>query len=256
MIAARLAALTLALVALPAAAATPALPGTQTDVSFGAGSWRALTADTPDTMRWGYTGLEFDLAVAVRHRLDSGLTFAIDGTAAPSFILGRSTLAAGEWLEPRFAPSDRALFGGLAARVGWHGDWAGVEAGGAVVDFPALGPLPGFDDRERTLLPSARAWAGSPDHAYAFAQAVAGPVTAVNGGLLLVGLGHASEKLHIDAGAWTTTGNLRFAVQTRPGVRVGADTTVTWGDQDAERVDWRGMIVISIEHARVGEGLY
>ena len=239
-----------------AAAATPAMPGTQTDVSFGAGNWRSLTADQPDSVRWGYTGLEFDLAVGVRHRFDSGLTLAADASAAPSFILGRSTLSAGEWEEPRYAPSDRAFFGGLALRVGWHSDYAGIEAGGAAVTFPTAAPLIGFDDARRTLLPSGRAWAGKADLAYAFGQVVAGPLSSVNEGLLLVGVGHASEWVHVDAGAWSGVGNLRFAVQTQPGVRIGADTTVAWGDEEAERMDWRGLLVISIEHARVGEGLY
>lgn len=239
-----------------ATAAAPAPIGTETAVGFGAGSWQASTADTPDTMRWGYTGLEFDLALSVRHRWDSGLTLVGDTSVAPTFIQGRSTLAAGDWLEPEYAPADVAFAGTAIMRVGWHGGYGGVELGGGVASFPGTVPLPVAEEKERTWLPSARAWAGKPDIVYAFGQVAAGPVTSVNEGLVLVGVGHASDALHLDVGAWDGVGNVRFGIATRPGVRVGADTTVVWGDAESERANWRGLIVISIEHARVGEDLY
>lgn len=251
---------TLALISLTAplslCAAAPAPEGTETTVTFGASRWSAFSTGEGGAQRYLYTGVEMGLAVGVRHRFEGGLTLAGEANAAPGVIQSRDNGALGVYRAPRYEPSDRALHGALSARVGWHGDYFGVEAGGTTLDVAGPETVPFLEERERIIVPAGQVWAGKHDLAYAWGRYAVGPLGGMNETLAMAGLGHASDALHIEAGAARKTGALAFAVKTRPGMRLGLDTAMAWANADGEDRDWRALLRIVIAHKQLGEGIY
>lgn len=238
-------------------AAAPAPEGLETQLAFGAGSWRARSAaDGEDPITYLYTGVETVFFVRLRQRFESGLSLSGETSLAPSVLVGRDIVSAGSTADGDRGPGSFDFSGDLALRVGWHGGFGGLELGGALVEVPGPEVLLPLAGKERSLVPSAQAWVGAPQVLYAWGRLYAGPVSGLKETTLMAGLGHNGEFFRTEAGFLPEVANVSFDFKARPGVRIGLDGAAAWGDEDTAKVDWRGLLRIHIEHSKLGEGLY
>lgn len=171
------------------------------------------------------------------YRARSGLTVAAEASGA----IGRSMKprrAAAAALSTDVAASGALVYSAtLGLRGGWHGDYAGVEAGA----LPILtNTLP--EGRRFRLSPSARAWAGVPNKLYVWGSIGSGPTLAGQPGLGL-GIGHAAEALRMEAGY--LSGAAAVHVQARQSERlwIGAQLQVLPAQIRAPGMEAYGALV-------------
>lgn len=190
--------------------ARPPSDGTEVEVAVG-GSDFAYT-DVPfgcvPAPSWGYRALDASGYAHVRHRLESGLTLTGEGGFGGTRAYRSEPIGAGaEGSGPDVGKV--RLHGHLALRLGLHGALGGLEVGPAFSWNERRGRVLGNADVDTSLapLPSLEAWAGPPRYAYAWARLFAGPSAVARPweqslvAPLTLGVGHASERLRLRAGA-------------------------------------------------------
>jgi hypothetical protein len=247
----RTAPLALALLSIGLGAATPAVEGLQTDVAFG-GERSALIEE--GATRYLYRYVAGPMHVHVRHRAESGLSWAGQLDVMPTFVSSTDTIsvvdAAGEYLAPRYERGDLTVHTLLAGRVGYHADWFGAEAG------VALPGRPGLPDSPIWLLPTGMVWAGKADAVYAWGRYLYGPtgLSSATAGAV-AGLGHDGERFRLLGGYALAGGWLgEAAVTVQPGVRIGAQVARGFGSQaDVGEAEIRGPVRITLDHAVIAE---
>ncbi len=217
-------------------------------ISFGGGSYARF--DGTPMVRTDLR--ELVLFGELRRHLSSsqpgGLVLAGSLTFAPALAISEEQLSpadAGSYDAPTTQQGEFALSGQASARVGWHGDHLGGEAGAALVRDDALLAFGGMGIL--ALAPSAVAWAGWPA-LHAFGQLHRGPL-ALSGPV--AGLGHHSGALDLAIAALPPQGErelvwmAEFQASVTPGVKLGLSAG---GDERESRRNVRGMVVATIDH--------
>jgi hypothetical protein len=132
---------------------------------------------------------------------DSGARVVVEGSANRSRVHATEKIEEGE---PDVEPAvedfhlGRVSFGwNAAARVGWHGNYFGAEAGVAV--FSTSVTAPNNNEHEIALLPSATLWAGHPEYVYAWASFMEGPISP-SFIPIAAGLGHTQKNFRARLG--------------------------------------------------------
>ena len=235
-------------------AASPPPEGLETDIALGgerASVLEGRAADDGETA-WVYRYIAASAHVHVRHRADNGLTWGGQFDLMPAFISAADTLqrveADGIYTPPRYERGDRTVHGVLAGRVGWHGEYVGIEGGFALPGRPGLWDSPVW------LQPTGMVWAGDPDLVYAWARYLYGP-TSLSTPLAgpVAGLGHSGPILRILAGVDPSLGWLgEAAVAVSPGIRMGAQVSRAYAEpNDVAEADIRGLVRITVGHSQV-----
>lgn len=250
----RLRPILLAPLVAPLLAAAPPPQGLETDIAIGGERVSVLEGTAPDDgeTAWIYRYVGAAAHAHVRHRAESGLTWGGQIDLMPAFVSSADALQRIEadeaYTAARYTRGEAAIHGIASARIGWHGDFFGVEGGLALPARPGLWESPVW------VQPTGMAWAGDPDTVYAWGRYLYGPTSlSTPSAGVMGGLGHNSEKLRLLAGVDTSLGWLgEVAVEVSPGLKMGAQVARAYADRDeVAEADMRGLVRITVGHERV-----
>lgn len=212
--------------------AGPAPEDTEVTVGMGYGRYTQRSGGCAGFDR-SYRVLEPSVDVGVRHRLENGVTLSMSGSLAP----GVASIPGSPDISPDL--ENAYLWSGAATvQAGRHGKWLGFQLGPALVLRPGVNRL--------TPIPAGELWVGRPDRIYTWGALLPQPHTGALELAALGGLGHRSNRAHIEVG----TSGLGWL--SRAGVRIG-DGVWLHGEvaggrmvPDQAEPDLRGRVSLSV----------
>ncbi len=254
-------------IALVTMGAHPAPKGQEVTVKAGHTLTEYVSESTNPTFRYVASGLQ--LHVGSRTRFDNNIVMAAQVDADHGIVSGfeqKSPSLHSRPTPPSAHIGDTLFSGGVAGRVGWHGEYFGGELGAAFTHLP---------EESRSIFASSLAWVGKPELAYLWASNHASPLTRAR--TLqepFVGVGHRGKHTswwwgtHVEsrlaalpwnlapiadpfANSDTSVSNIPFVagatIEVSPGVRLGIEYSEGDGRLLQTVPDTRLSMVVEVE---------